>query len=128
MIVPFKDREVYEGMRVQVYLNLHKVEDDGTKWYSLREKKTGKVVAHADNVNLKDVKFHVSEAGRDRVRKEKRKNVHAWVEGTLWHTVLTKCQRVCYNPYRDDNFKTSDGENVWSSDTAVLESNGQVTV
>ena len=124
-VVPFKGREVYEGMRVQVYLNLHKVEDDGTKWYSLRDKRTGKVIGHANNVHLKDARFIVNERGRERVRQEQRKNVHAWVEGELADCVLTACRTIRYNPYRDKHFNHN-GEPVFTAHTCVLESSGKV--
>lgn len=67
-------------MRVFVYYNLHK------KCWSIKAlsgNQKGRVVAHADAVELKDCEFKVSEAGRQRVIREKRKNVHAGVAGTL---------------------------------------------
>lgn len=67
---------------VQVYRNLHK------DCWSVRDKKTRRVIAHCDSVILKDAKFKVSEKGRQRVIKEKRKNVHAFVEGTLSSAVV----------------------------------------
>ena len=91
--------------RVQVYYNLHK------KCLSIRYK--GKVIEHAREVTLTDAKFHVSEKGRQRVLKEKRKNVHAYVSGklkeTFWFTqapkyVWTAKQRVTYNPYKHKSF------------------------
>ena len=91
--------------RVQVYYNLHK------KCLSIRYK--GKVIEHAREVTLTDAKFHVQPAGRERVLREKRKNVHAYVSGKLkesfWHTqapayVWTAKQRITYNPYKHKNF------------------------
>ena len=91
--------------RVQVYYNLHK------KCLSIRYK--GKVIEHAREVTLTDAKFHVSEKGRQRVLKEKRKNVHAYVSGKLkesfWFTqapkyIWTAKQSVTYNPYKYKNF------------------------
>ena len=87
--------------RVQVYYNLHK------KCLSIRHK--GKVIEHAQEVTLTDARFHVQQAGRERVLKQKRKNVHAYVSGKLkesfWftHTWIAK-QRVTYNPYKYKNF------------------------
>ena len=91
--------------RVQVYYNLHK------KCLSVRYK--GKVIEHAQEVTLTDARFHVQQAGRERVLKEKRKNVHAYVSGklkeTFWFTqapkyIWTAKQRVTYNPYKYKNF------------------------
>jgi hypothetical protein len=98
-------REFNPKGRVQVYYNLHK------KCLSIRYK--GKVIEHAREVTLTDAKFHVSEKGRQRVLKEKRKNVHAYVSGklkeTFWFTqapkyVWTAKQRVTYNPYKHKSF------------------------
>ena len=88
--------------RVQVYYNLHK------KCLSIRYK--GKVIEHAREVTLTDAKFHVQPAGRARVLREKKKNVHAYVSGKLkesfWFTqapayVWTAEKRVTYNPYKN---------------------------
>jgi len=61
-------------MRVFVYRNIHK------NCLSVRNVKTGLVMAHVDSITLKNVKFKVSAKGRERVLKEKAKNVHAGVE------------------------------------------------
>jgi len=127
MIVPFKDRKPYIGQRVQTYLNLHKLEADGTKWYSLRDKKTGRVVAHADAVHLTQAKFIVGQKGRERVIREKRKNVHAFIEGNLVDMVLTGGNVVRYNPYHDEYFNQG-GRVVASAVACKLESNGKVTI
>jgi hypothetical protein len=62
-------------MRVEVYYNLHK------KCFSIRHK--GIVISHANTVKLADVTFVVRKAGRERVLREKKKNVHAFVRGNL---------------------------------------------
>lgn len=79
----------------------------------------GIVVAHADEVLLTDCTFKVSEAGRQRVLRERRKHVHAGVSGLLgaYHSfrepsvsgvintdVLSV--RVHYRPYTFDKFFT----------------------
>ena len=98
-------RESNPKGRVQVYYNLHK------KCLSVRHK--GKVIEHAQEVTLTDARFHVQQAGRERVLKEKRKNVHAYVSGklkeTFWFTqapkyIWTAKQHVTYNPYKYKNF------------------------
>lgn len=57
-------------------------------------------------VVLRDVTFTVRESGRQRVLAERRKNVHAWMEGTLLNASVsdTKASVPCgiqvkYNPY-----------------------------
>jgi len=91
--------------RVQVYYNLHK------KCLSIRYK--GKVIEHAREVTLTDARFHVQPAGRERVLREKKKNVHAYVSGKLkesfWFLqspsyVWTAEQHVSYNPYKNKSF------------------------
>ena len=44
-------------------------------------RQSGKVIGHYHDLYLKDAKYLVSEAGRKRVLKEKKKNVHAGVSG-----------------------------------------------
>lgn len=88
--------------RVRVYFNLHK------RLFSVQEKgeKGWRVIGHTNNITLKDVRFKVNEAGRQRVLKEKRKNVHAYVEGYVSHDSFD-CKspmRVKYNPYRAGSF------------------------
>ncbi|NCZ81434.1 MAG: hypothetical protein EBY05_03785 [Actinobacteria bacterium] len=56
---------------------------------------------------LKDVKFIVSQSGRERVLREKKKNVHAFVEGIISSEsyVLNKEANVFYNPYCFNSFQ-----------------------
>ena len=97
-------------MKVFVYFNLHK------KCFSIKALEgamKGRVVAHRDNVLLFHTTFKVSQAGRERVLREKRKNVHAGVCGT-WHdsgndhgtlsSVKERGELVTYNPYKYTTF------------------------
>ena len=88
-----------------VYYNLHK------HTFSVTYK--SKVVLHADYVKLKDVEFRVRKGGREKVNMEKKKNVHAFVIGTLVDFCQYPCENlpinsdgevVTYNPYRHDSF------------------------
>lgn len=85
-------------MRVFVYRNLHK------GCLSVRDVKTRLVIAHVDSITLQDVKFKVSQKLRQRVLNEKRKNVHAGVEGVWIKDAKApskgRRQRVTYNPYK----------------------------
>lgn len=88
-------------MTLFVYRNLH------LNTYSLRDTKTRLVVEHADYLILKDTKFKVSEAGRQRVLREKRKNVHAGIVGERCSKIPENYKavfRVTYDPYRYDSF------------------------
>ena len=92
-------------MRVDVYYNLHK------KCLSIRHK--GKVFAHSPTVELGLVEFIVSQAGRKRVLKEKRKNVHAVVRGTFisyGNEVTPPGKEVTYDPYKYSTFVYRNGE------------------
>ena len=89
-------------MKVFVYFNLHK------KVWSVKAlsgPNKGRVIAHLDRLVLDDCTFKVSEAGRQRVLREKRKNVHAGVMGTVthqdWRFVGVP---VTYNPYKYSSF------------------------
>jgi hypothetical protein len=98
------------GLRVQVYRNLHK------NCFSVRHK--GTVVAHVQHLKLKDCKFHVGK-GRERVLVEKRKNVHAWVSGTIveWEEPPGPLNKVYYDPYKVSSFEVN-GEPVKKSESA----------
>jgi len=112
-------------MKVEVYRNLN------NGMLSIRDAKTKHVVGHADRVTLMDVTFHVSQAGRERVLRERRKNVHAVVRGALvsymfgdgykgrsledYLSFLANPQfrpiafgRVRYNPYESGEFRVAD--------------------
>ena len=106
-------------MKVDVYFNLHK------KTLSVRHK--GKVVHHSDYVKILNPKFVVSEAGRQRVLREKRKNVHAFVRGELVSLVndpkdsAENLQTITYNPYKYNTFVKKNGEaSVKTADVAHI--------
>lgn len=104
-------------MNVDVYFNLHK------KTFSVRARegtKKGLVIAHMDSLILKDVTFHVSEAGRQRVLRERAKNIHAVTRGTLVETAPDTPNLVRYNPYEGPDFM-SDGQPIKSAAYARLD-------
>ena len=94
-------------MKVYVYYNLHK-----HKWSikALEGKQKGLVIAHQDVVWLENAKPKVSEAGRQRVLREQRKNVHAGIVGDMVefkyykHGGRNKWRDVTYNPYKYKTF------------------------
>ena len=99
------------GQRVMVYYNLHK--------HTFSVQKNGSVVMHADFVKLEDVEFRVRQGGKEKVRKEKSKNVHAFVIGNLVDFCQYPCDEipeeptgnvVTYNPYKYDTFVYRDSE------------------
>ncbi len=64
-------------MKVKIYRNLHK------NIFSVVDQATGRVAFYATSFLLADAQFRVQEGGRQRVLREKTKNVHAYVLGTL---------------------------------------------
>lgn len=104
-----------------VYWNLHR------KLWSIRV--NGKVVAHQETVTLRNCRFKVSLAGNARVRVERRKNVHAGVEGYLFEdtiSILDNPRSVEYNPYMMTAFQDTDGNAVFTADMVILD-NGRAT-
>jgi hypothetical protein len=95
-------------MRVEVYWNIRK-----SLWSvrALAGPDKGRVIGHFENVWLNGCTLVVQPAGRERVRREGRKNVHAFVRGTLDPRYDASSRRwemgdaFSYNPYRDDTFK-----------------------
>lgn len=103
----YKNRNILPGQRVEVYRNL-KFKDRVV--YSIRDAKTGLVLGHAENVLLSRCLFIVKQAGRKRVLKEKKKNVHAWAEGSMGvihfgdDKIFSDGFKVKYNPYKNLTF------------------------
>lgn len=90
-------------MKNRIYYNLHK------KCLSVQTKvgSSWRVTDHVSIIYLKNVKFKVSEKGRQRVIHEKRKNVHAFIEGELYLCGYKKLQiisQITYNPYEYETF------------------------
>ena len=124
-----RNGKLNHGDRVEVYRNLH----NGT--FSIR--RNGKVVKHLENwmtLCLQDVKFAVQPAGREKVRREGKKNVHAYIRGTVIkaeeynfsETFKEKCDLwVTYNPYQDDTFTATvtDPETTFTTFQPVLKAN-----
>ncbi len=113
--------------KVQVYRNLNK------KCWSIRS--NGLVVEHLDELVLLDILFKVSAAGRQRVIKERRKNVHAYAEGMLikkhidsfWKEVCV--DKVTYNPYlRGSFYNPATNEDIESAEIATFNKDGSVSM
>jgi len=111
-------------MKVFVYYNLRK------KCFSVKALEgadKGRVVKHASSVILTNVTFKVSEAGRQRVLRDKQKNVHAGAQGTLCSTdipfawVTARPRSATYNPYDNKTFiDVETKQPVLSSDMVEL--------
>ncbi|MFT5162456.1 MAG: hypothetical protein ACI9FJ_001032 [Alteromonadaceae bacterium] len=96
-----------QGQKVKVYRNLNKPE-----YYSIQATEgadKNKVIGYAKCIWLTDVTFKVSEASRQRVIRQGRKNVHAVCIGILAdasNTVLMAPRGITatYNPYAFSHF------------------------
>ena len=80
-------------------LNLHKLV------WSVRQ--DGRIAEHTKYIMLKDARFLVGQAGRKKVLREKKKNVHAGISGYIVDRVPNVpdfCTTVSYNPYENETF------------------------
>lgn len=110
-------------MRVRVYRNLTR------GGYSIQDTKNGLVVARWPEVLLSGCKFVVRQGGRNRMLKERVKNVHAFVLGHLdgvgvEDTYIDEMDglvnRVTYQPYERDYFIDQSGLKVESAEIVLL--------
>lgn len=98
-------------------------------------------MARLHRVLLGNAVFQVNEAGRQRVLKEKRKNVHAFVIGRIANDAYTPKGEICgacgidengrdlpwtvrYNPYEDGHFTGEHGEEVKGAMCVLLNERG----
>ena len=107
------------AIRMEAYYNLHK--------QCLSARPMGGRVQHYRWLNMRDVTFAVQPAGRAKVLKERRKNVHAFVRGLVdssqllesndWNckpcdmnTLERFYDEVRYNPYLYESFVHKESE------------------
>ena len=100
-----------ESRKVFVYKNLHK------DCWSIKQ--DGLVKAHSDRkpIHLYSAMMKVNTKGRERVLKEKRKNVHAGISGYIAHPDPSfacwddigwwEMAPITYNPYKHSSFVDS---------------------
>lgn len=110
---------------VRVYRNLTR------KCFSIQHKtdKGWRVLGHCIGITLSNATFVVSTAGRERVRREGKKYVHAYVRGKVvvpnyifWDAFSEGEQHsVSYNPYLDDFFVYADGGLATGTHLAVVD-------
>lgn len=129
-------------MTYLIYKNLH------NGLWSIKCKKTGLVVGHAEAIIMQDVQPKVSEAGRRRVLATRSKVVHAYIAGDILHTFgftsfrgrnysQTKCKAplnlssmtpredITYNPYQHSEFVFRGSNQPYvGSDIVILTNDG----
>tara|TARA_Y100000310_G_scaffold52097_1_gene47930 strand:+ start:64 stop:483 length:420 start_codon:yes stop_codon:yes gene_type:complete len=95
------------GKRLYVYKNVR------YDLFSIRCE--GKVIDHRDELILEDARFLVGQKGRERVLREKQKNVHAgisgfWAEEYEANPIMASYtpHKIYYNPYKTDSFVMMD--------------------
>ena len=125
---PYKGRSIELAQEVEVYRNLN------NGMWSIRDAKTKQILAHATALVLHTVTFHVQPAGRDRVRRERRKNVHAYVKGRYIPPNLAPpaeleplFEETTYDPYNHDSFM-ADGEAIYQAVIARFNENKKLEV
>jgi len=97
------DWDIAIGETVRIYRNLN----NGQMSIQKKIEKSWKVIAHVKDIVLENAIFYVSETGRQRVIRDKRKNVHAWSEAKVVGESIVKTStldRVHYCPYRQSHF------------------------
>lgn len=113
----YKGRSIDYRKPVMIYKNLH------NGLFSVKQ--GGLVVAHIESVLLSSVSFKVNEGGRERVIKEKKKNVHAFIVGHILNVNSTPVsllrRAITYNPYKYGYFYFKD-----DNSKAILNSNNLV--
>ncbi len=88
-------------MKVFIYYNIRK------KTWSIKAlegSSKGRVIGHSNQLSIHNATFKVSQAGRNRVLAEKRKNVHAGVVGDLRIYEGDYSTSISYNPYKSGYF------------------------
>jgi hypothetical protein len=87
------------------------------------------VISHQQTLVLEAVAFKVSEKGRQRVLKEKQKNVHAYVCGSWVQQKDFDPQllvQIKYDPYKQNSFfRVQDNSPIEKADFVVFEEHGK---
>lgn len=126
--VTLKDHIGYNGW-VFIHRNLHKP----PYWSIKKGISGGNVIGYDTDIWLTNVTFKVQEGGRERVRKEKRKNVHAGVVGKIKESGgnydTSGWTLVTYNPYKNDTFvEYESGKPIHNAKEAILKNTKEVWV
>ena len=110
-MIPFKNRTIDYNNDVLIYRNLNK------KGKVFSVKQGNLVVAHTKSIKLINCNFIINKAGQLRVRRKKRKNVHAYIKGRIvngfFHNMsiinnILFDKEIVYNPYLYDYFCIKD--------------------
>jgi hypothetical protein len=122
MIYVLSGKKLENGQVVRVYRNIRK------NLFSIQDKKTRRLIAYADSLFLTDIEMKIGKAGQLRARKERQKNIHAFIVGTFVESDhnkdLINCSNlkpVYYNPYETDTFiNLENGDPVYKALSGYL--------
>lgn len=114
-------------MVAKVYRNL-KFGRSAQPLYSLMV--DGHVIDRRHTVTLTDVRFVVSEAGRERAIRDHQRNVHAFVVGTVVEDrpLSGHVVPVTYNPFVGNRFHVVGGEPIEQAREVRLDEAGMTAV
>jgi hypothetical protein len=95
----------------RVYRNLHKGNFSIQSY--LQERRGYRVTDRVSVAMLENCNFKIYEAGRQKVIRDKRKGVHAYVEPCSYRCLdermdVSKFREIYYNPYKHDSFVYKD--------------------
>ena len=122
-----------------IYRNLNKARKEPSRHvWSMRTK--GRVVGHSEDVIILGAEFKVSESTRQRIIKANKRNVCAFVRGTLCPNGIVRgplasvvCTgtrvRVSFNPYKSGSFYVCEtGQQITHADAVVFTVNGAFAI
>lgn len=112
----------------RIYRNLHR--RDWTLQRYVKGQGWRKVNSF-QRVAAPSVTFVVSDAGRERARQERRKNVHAfayvpYLTSAIVNPVYGEDAEITYTPYDDRGFRAGGVSNVTSAVAAIFEEDGLI--
>ena len=115
-------KTIDKNRKVEIYFNLHK------KTWSVRQ--GGKVILHTNFIQIREPQYVVRQTGKEKVRREKRKNVHAFIKGTIEPepninglTIYKQYNPITYNPYLHNSFICKGNqEPIHNADKVYLDS------
>lgn len=103
-------RSVSIDQKVKVYRNLNKPEQFSV--VALDGEFKNKVIAYGKSIELNDAYFKVSIKSRERLMREKTRNVHAWCIGRLKDIhndrIIKSGEAVTYQPFIREDFYFED--------------------
>lgn len=119
----YKGRVIDPSRKVRIYRNLN----NGL----ISIKQGAYVIGHTEEVMLSNVSFLVVESLRQKVLREKRKSVHAYIEGIYEPDMEVRAggEALWYNPYLTAQFRTKQlNESVQEGEACHITSAGDMTL